>query len=79
MVGDAPRVTLWLNETLIWDVQQARNDLPADATEGMIALQCHWNASGALDPPTKAGNYALMLWRPAAVHRYRNIAIKELK
>ncbi len=79
IVGEAPRVTLWLNEILIWDVQQARNDLPADATEGMIALQCHWNAWGALDPPTKPGNYVSMLWRPAAVHRYRNIAVKELK
>ena len=27
IVGEAPRVTLSLNETLIWDVQQAWNDL----------------------------------------------------
>ena len=45
----------------------------------MINTQSNWNAWGALDPPTKPGNYASMLWRPAAVHRYRNIAIKELK
>ena len=79
MTGEAPRVTLWLNNTMIWDVQQARNDLLADATEGMIALQLHWNAWGALDPPTKAPANVGMMWKPGAVHRYRNIAIKEVK
>jgi hypothetical protein len=64
---------------MIWDVQQARNDLLADATEGMIALQLHWNAWGALDPPTKAPANVGMMWKPGAVHRYRNIAIKEVK
>jgi hypothetical protein len=71
-------VTLWLNDTLIWDVQQARNDLLADATDGMIALQLHWSAWGALDPPSKPAIYAAMMWKPGAVHRYRNIAIKEV-
>lgn len=79
MVGEAPRVTLWLNDTLIWDVQQARNDLLADATDGMIALQLHWNAWGALNPPTKAPTNVGMMWKPGAVHRYRNIALKEVK
>src|SRR5207247_1239081 len=78
-LAEAPRVTLWLNDTLIWNVQQARNDLLGDATDGMIALQLHWNAWSALDPPTKATAYPAVMWKPGAVHRYRNIAIKELK
>lgn len=72
MVGDAPRVTVWLNETMLYDIQQPRNDLLGDETDGMIALQLHWNAF-----PTAAG-FIGQMWAPGAAHRFRNIAIKEL-
>lgn len=79
MTGEAPRVTLWLNDVLLWDVQQARNDLLGDATDGMIALQLHWNAWNALDPPDKPARIGAVMWKPGALHRYRSVAIKELK
>ena len=44
MVGDTPHVTLWINDVQMWDVTETKNDMIAQATEGMIALQCHWTA-----------------------------------
>jgi cytochrome c551/c552 len=75
VVGDAPRVTLWVNGVRMYDVQLARNDLIADRTDGRIALQSHWTAthrpaSGSFD---MSGS-----WRPGAAHRFRNLAIREL-
>jgi hypothetical protein len=75
VVGAAPHITLWINGEKMWAVQAERNDLIADATEGMIALQLYWS-----QPPTPVpgGSCCAYSWRPGAAHRYRNIAIKEL-
>jgi hypothetical protein len=75
VVGAVPHITLWINGEKMWAVQAERNDLIADATEGMIALQLHWS-----QPPTPVpgGTCCAYSWRPGAAHRYRNIAIKEL-
>jgi hypothetical protein len=75
ITGDVPRITLWVNGVQMWDVTQARNDLIADATEGMIALQLHWSATYAPVPDAfdMSGS-----WKPGAAHRYRNLAIREL-
>jgi hypothetical protein len=76
VVGDVPRVTLWVNGVRVWDVTQERNDLIADATEGMIALQLHWSATYTSVPDAfdMSGS-----WKPGAAHRYRNLAIRELR
>jgi sulfatase modifying factor 1 len=76
MVGDTPHITLWINDVKMWDVIQPRNDFIAGATEGMIALQCHWTA---LYSPAAGKGMPLSSWQPGAAHRYRNIAIKEIK
>jgi len=75
MTGDTPHITLWINETLMWDVTEPKIDMIAGATEGMIALQCHWTA---VYSPAAGSGMPLASWQPAAKHRYRNIAIKEL-
>jgi hypothetical protein len=75
MAGDIPHVTLWINGTLMWDVTQPKNDFIAGATEGMIGLQSHWTT---LFSPAAGDWNGLTLWAPGAMHRFRNIAIKEL-
>jgi hypothetical protein len=75
VTGDVPRVTLWVNGVRMWDVTEARNDLIADATEGMIALQLHWSATYT---PVRDAFEMSGSWKPGAAHRYRNIGIKEL-
>jgi hypothetical protein len=75
MTGDIPRLTLWINGVEMWDVTQTKNDFIAGATEGMIALQCHWTA---VYSPTASKGMPVSSWRPGATHRYRNIAIKRL-
>ena len=72
MIGDAPRTTVWLNDTILYDIQQPRNDLLGDQTDGMIALQLHWNAFPA------AAGFIGQMWAPGATGRFRKIAIKEL-
>jgi hypothetical protein len=76
MVGANPRVTLWVNDVLMWDVQQPHNDFTAGATEGMIGFQCHWSA---LYLPTPGSFNMPGAWRPDAAHRFRNISIKILE
>lgn len=75
MVGDVPRITLWINGQQMWDVTQPVNDFTAGATEGMIGLQAHWSAPYAASVAEfdMSGS-----WRPGAAHRYRNVAIKKL-
>jgi hypothetical protein len=69
--GDAPHIQVWMNGTQIVDWTDSQNRLPGGAVEGMIALQSHMS-----DPdPTKKGNR----WIPGGYHRFRNIAVKELK
>ena len=74
VVGDAPRIALWINGVPMWDVTQDRNDLVAGATDGMIGLQVHWSSATA--PPVAP--CCETSWRPGGAHRFRNIAIKEL-
>ena len=76
VVGEVPHVTLWVNGVRMWDVIEERNDLIADATEGMIALQLHW---GATYTPVPDAFDMSESWKPGAAHRYRNIGIKELR
>jgi cytochrome c len=74
--GDVPRVALWVNGVQMYDVQLARNDLIADRTDGFIAFQSHWTASYT---PIPGSTFDMSSgWKPGAVHRYRNVAIKEL-
>ena len=75
MEGDIPHLTLWINDSLMWDVQQTKNDFLAEATEGMIGLQCHWTA---LYSPAAGAGMALTSWRPGRSIKFRNIGIKEL-
>jgi hypothetical protein len=76
VVGEIPHVTLWLNDVQMYDVTCERNDLIADAKDGMIALQSHWVSSNAAIGATMTMGSS---WKPNAAHRYRNIAIKEIK
>jgi Domain of Unknown Function (DUF1080) len=76
MVGDTPRITLWINEVQMWEVTQPVNDFIAGATEGMIGLQIHWSATYSVDD----GAFDMSgSWRPGGVHRFRHIGIKELR
>ena len=75
MVGEIPHLTLWINDMQMWEVQQPKNDFLAEATEGMIALQCHWTA---LYSAAAGSGMPLSSWRPNASIKFRNIAIKEL-
>ena len=75
VVGNKPHATLWVNGVEMWDVQAERNDLIADATEGMIALQLHWSQPLT---PVPGGSCCDYSWKPGASHSYRNIAIKEI-
>jgi hypothetical protein len=76
MEGEVPRLTLWINGVQMWGVVQSVNDFTAGATEGMIGLQAHWSApySATVAEFDMSGS-----WRPGAAHRFRNIAIRELK
>lgn len=75
MAGEIPHLTLWINGVQMWDVIQPKNDFIAGVTEGMIGLQSHWTALYS----AAAGDWrGLTLWAPGAMHRYRNIAVKEL-
>ena len=75
MVGEIPKISLWVNGTFMWEVTQPKNDFTAGAIEGMIGLQSHWSA---LYQPTPGGFNMPGAWRPGAAHRFRNVGIKEL-
>ena len=75
MTGEIPHITLWINGVQMWDVIQPKNDFVAGATQGMIGLQSHWTA---LFSPASGEWHGLALWAPGAMHRFRNIAVKEL-
>ena len=76
MIGAVPSLQLWINGEQMWDITQPKNDFIAGATEGMIGLQVHWSA--VYSPAAKSFDMS-GAWRPGAAHRFRNIAIKELK
>ncbi len=75
MEGTIPRIRLWVNGELMWDVTEPTNDFIAGSTTGMIGLQAHWSAvySSAAEAFSMAGS-----WKPGAAHRFRNIAIRRL-
>lgn len=75
MQGEKPKIILWVNETKMWEVQAERNDLIADAIQGMIAFQLHWSATLLPVPGGRCCDYS---WKPGAAHAFRNIAIKKL-
>ncbi len=60
--GDVPHIQVWLNGARITDWRDTQNHLPGGALDGMIALQVH------------GGNR----WIPGGLHRFRNIAVREL-
>lgn len=76
MEGAVPRITLWVNDVQMWDVQQPKNDFTAGATEGMIGFQSHWSAQYL---PTPGGFNMPGAWRPGAAHRFRNVMIREFR
>lgn len=75
VTGDAPHITLWVNDTQLWDVQFAANDKIAGETDGVIGLQLHFSSTASAE---SAIPFAAQMWFPNGVHRYRNIGIKEL-
>ncbi len=67
--GDAPHIQVWLNDHQIVDWTDSANHSADGATDGMIAVQVHRNAPDWKSQRWVAGGY----------HRFRNIAVKELK
>jgi hypothetical protein len=65
--GETPHIQVWLNGSQIVDWTDSVNHAIGGATKGMIALQAH--RSTDKNPRWKAGGY----------HRFRNIAVKELR
>lgn len=61
--GDVPHIQVWINGVQVTDWTDTANHAIDAATEGMIAVQVH------------AGNR----WVDGGYHRFRNIAVKELK
>ena len=76
MEGKVPRIALWVNDVQMWEVTQPTNDFVAGATEGLIGLQAHWSA--VYSPAARAFSMAGS-WKPEGAHRFRNVAIRELK
>ena len=66
MVGEAPKVEIWMNDVKIVDYQDDKSHALGGAYAGMIALQQHYT-----NPTTPRSV-------PHGVHRFRNIALKEL-
>lgn len=75
MTGTVPRIVLWINGELMWDVTQPKNDFTAGAGEGMIGLQSHWTAtySAAAKAFDMWGS-----WKPGAEIKFRNFSVREL-
>jgi hypothetical protein len=67
MTGEAPHVTAWMNGEQILDFTDGANHALGGVREGMIALQLHFTNA------TTPRNI------PHGVHRFRNIAIREVK
>lgn len=73
--GKNPKISLWVNGVMMWEIQAEQNDLIADAATGMIAFQLHWSATPLPVPEGRCCDYS---WKPGASHAYRNIAIRLL-
>ena len=61
--GDAPHIQVWMNGVQITDWTDTANHAAEGATEGMISVQVHGGTR----------------WTAGGYHRFRNIAVKELK
>jgi hypothetical protein len=61
-VGEAPHITVWINDQQITDFTDTANHAAGGITEGPIAIQVH------------GGNR----WVPGGLWRWRTIAVKEL-
>ena len=61
--GAAPKVSVWINNQLVNEQQDATNHAPEGMIEGPIALQVHGGTER---------------WVPGSFWRWRNIGIKEL-
>jgi hypothetical protein len=72
MTGEAPHITLWVDDVKMWEVQMPKNDQIAGYYGGMIGLQLHWSATYS-EAAGGSGSGA-----PWSVQRFRNIAVKEL-
>jgi hypothetical protein len=64
--GDAPHITVWINDQLITDFTDTANHAANGAPDGMIAIQMHYT-----DEKTNR-------WVDAGFWRWRVIAVKEL-
>lgn len=60
--GASPHIQVWMNGAQVTDWTDTANHLPADAEDGMIAVQIHGGTR----------------CKPGLYHRFRNVAIKEL-
>lgn len=75
MTGDTPRIVLWINGQLMWDVTEPKNDFTANAVEGYIGVQTHWSAT--YSEAAKAFDMSES-WKPGKEVKFRNIRITEL-
>ncbi len=75
MEGAVPVISVWINYEWMYTVTQTQNDFTAGAVEGYIGFQVHWSATFTAE--AKAFDMSAS-WKPGAVHRFRNIFIKEL-
>jgi hypothetical protein len=73
MQGEAPHVTLWINDAQMWELQSPKNDQILGLYGGQIGLQLHWVATYT---EAAGGSGSGLPW---SVQRFRNIAIKELR
>jgi sulfatase modifying factor 1 len=75
MVGEAPRITLWVNGEQMWDVQEPKNDMIAGMTDGFIGLQFHFLTSTGPSSMVMPLSYNT----PGVPLGFRNMAIREIK
>ena len=67
--GETPHIQIWLNGQKLVDWTDSINHAAGGARKGMIAVQAHRS------DPTKENSR----WIAGGYHRFRNIAIKELR
>jgi len=67
--GEVPHIQVWLNGTQVVDWTDSANHLPDGASDGFIAVQVHRTSP----------EWKQQRWIPGGYHRFRNIAVKELK